>query len=71
MKVFALMNYQYEDYAGGGASVVAIYSDFEKAFAKVKETFPKAKKNPQMEWAFPREPCTDSWLAIEEYEVQE
>jgi hypothetical protein len=42
----------------------------EKAFAKVKESFPDGEMNERREWSWPEEYGLQRWLAIEEHEVE-
>ena len=76
MKVYIVLHHNWQDYEGGGAEVVAVFGDREKAFAKVKKLLPasarrRAKEDAE-EWHFPEPSMSAShyWLTIDEHEVE-
>ncbi len=74
MRIHVVLEYSYEDYHGGGGFIQSVHSTREAAFAKVKELLPSKKRKKAKidadQWDFPKEPCQDRYLTIEEYEVE-
>jgi hypothetical protein len=74
MKVYVVMQYNWQDYEGGGGEVVSIHTDRAVAFAKVKKLLPanlrRRAKEADTEWYLPKVPAQEDWLAIEEYELE-
>jgi hypothetical protein len=71
MKVFVLCEGFAEDYYSGGESIIGVYANRDDALAEAIKRLPKVAKSPDAEeWYFPKQPATESWLSLQEWEVQ-
>lgn len=74
MKVYIVLENNWQDYEGGGAEVIAVFGDRKSAFAKVKKLLPRSRryraKEDAQEWVLSDEGASHYWLTIEEHEVE-
>lgn len=71
MKVFVLCEGNWQDYEGGGETVLGVYANREDALAEAIKRLPKVAKKPDESiWHFPKQPAQDDWLSLTEWEVK-
>lgn len=78
MKVYLVLDCNWQDYSGGGAEVVSVHASEDLAVAKVKAILKERgvkpgalKPNARNEWGFVSGGGADYWLEIQPHEVED
>jgi len=75
MKIYKVVNNNWQDYEGGGGQVEAVYDNVEAAIAHVNHYYPDYVKAPdELMWDHPTQGQNDRvashyWITIDEEEV--